>query len=83
MNKSDLKSGMTVQYRNGWLRLVRLSVEKDDELIIVELNRSGTLLESYDKDMNCIDYPGLDIVKVYAADNNQISTKKLLWEREG
>src|SRR5690554_6912193 len=57
MKKSDLKSGMIVEYRNGDKRLV-----VNDDLI----GASGSgVLSDYDNDLKCVGYDDLDIMKLY------------------
>lgn len=91
MKKSDLKTGMVVETRNGEKYLVMLNTDyKDMELI----NFKGGYLSlySYNSELIFTEQPfrEFDIVKAYSVENSirwLLSNKecmefKLIWERE-
>lgn len=87
MNKSDLKVGYLVRYRNGSLRMV-MPVEECDFVFVGE-DGSWMGCEDYDEQLTCNNFEELDVVEIYGFSkhaNNPLKTetsdRKLLWERQ-
>ena len=92
MKKSDLKSGMIVEFRNGIQDIVMLNPECEGrELISLE---GGSLrLDDYNEDLTyrIASNANWDIVKIYSLGSSishillnkekTLSNKKLIWER--
>lgn len=80
MKKQDLRSGMTVEYRDGDRRLVLLNSKNGDVLVEIINGRCITVnnLKYYNEKLESLDGDGkyLDIVKVFDINN------KLIWERK-
>lgn len=89
MNKSQLKTGMVVQLRDGQRARVLLGTGNSGDII------SGDTwfpIDSMSKDMRygrSNDYPESDVMKVYQPQNNGAHSNinspnmDLIWEREG
>lgn len=84
MKKSDLRTGMWVEYRTGEKRMVALAVK--DYGNIIAGNGGWNALDSYSDDLINEDTEKCDIVKIYDIDYigniNEIPTRKPIWERE-
>lgn len=83
MKKSDLKPGMVVEYADGDKRLVTTI---NDSLFLMSECAFATL-ESFNEDLTCNGYSGMDIVKVYQPkEPSSLGTlfecKKCIWERQ-
>jgi hypothetical protein len=95
MKKSDLKTGMLVQYNNGDYSIVLKDVETQhyghQELFFADVEKIGFMTgDSYNDNLVCEGRFGSNytIKKVYSAprDSMKLNTsteeRKLLWERE-
>lgn len=87
MKKSDLKSGMVVEYRDGRRRLV-IWMEEMKKLVFVG-GDGWTGEGSYNDDLTSQNYPELDIVKVYQlvkgfrfGEMMDVGQGELIWSRE-
>lgn len=87
MKKSDLKSGMVVEYRDGRRRLVIWMEEMKKLVFVGEDGWQGD--ESYNDDLTVQNYQELDIVKVYQAVQGynfnkmlNVGQDELIWSRE-
>jgi hypothetical protein len=83
MTKSDLKTGMRVKYRNGFVRVILLDTTEGD-IVQVEMGSSFSLTR-YNEDLT-VKYgdKNFDIMEVYQCDPCQILTDKvgnLIWKR--
>jgi hypothetical protein len=90
MKKSDLKTGMTVVFRNLRVSIVMLdcvSIQKYGRIdLLADVSGGFMRLVSYNDDLETKDRDStdFDIIKVYINDNGHIiegETKKLIWER--
>ena len=88
MNKSDLKTGMRVEHRNGRMSIVVLGIDGGDR-IVNERSRDG--LDYYDDNFNNNkNYHEFDFVRIYDKPDYidipnlfNIELKgELLWERQ-
>jgi hypothetical protein len=93
MKKSDLRTGMMIETRNGKKALVMLGCDDGDNLVCVDMNDDSTTycpLRFYNENlkisaMNCTED---DIVKVYRSLPNcemvsfKQTSKDLIWERK-
>jgi len=92
MKKSDLKTGMLVENRNGKIGLVMLQTSNGDVLVgggnIPDSQQTWSPFRSLNEDLTYPGLPGSDIVKVYEFPSNSegASFKKdrrnLIWERK-
>ena len=85
MKKSDLKTGMTVEYSEGGLAKVLINTERGN--ILVSPDDTWTNIDSYNDNLERIDNVNeLTIVKVFSLTSAhkglQFGTSKLLWERQ-
>ncbi len=82
MRKSDLKTGMWVELRNGNSHIVLLDTPNEGDV----LGGNGwNRFSSYSRDLTNRSYKTLDIVKVFEVhptDAFSGEDKKLIWERE-
>ena len=82
MKKSDLKSGMLVEYRNGYKRMIM------SHNLVDENGRIVSNLSVYNEELCSIGYLGkeLDIMKVYDVYKGgfdfECKHRNLLWERK-
>ena len=83
MKKSDLKTGMWVEYRSGKKVIVLLNTENGD--VLVDGGRWNSLYH-YDENLNCSFSSGCDIVAVYRigviTDALEFNSAEKIWERE-
>jgi anti-sigma28 factor (negative regulator of flagellin synthesis) len=91
MKKSDLRTGMLVQTREGYFALVMLNTETEDCLVSDggSNDRAWCMLDTYNEDLERFGIPSSDIVAVYSSKrSNQhrgsFSTlhRDRLWKRE-
>ena len=89
MEKSELKVGYLVRYRNGELRIV-MPVEKSYGFVFINEEGSWMGYEDYNKSLMCIGDKEFDIVEVYGFSKyipdvlkTNINDRELLWKREG
>lgn len=83
MNKSELKTGMWVEYRDGRIKMVALKTDYGDILC-----GGGTWneLSNYDENWNSKTMSILDIIKIFkpnslGAFNAEPETKNIIWQR--
>ena len=86
MKKSDLKSGMQIEQRDGDRMIVFIDSPAGD--VFVKVNGDDCdRLNMFDEDL-CHEYnKEYDVVKIYSSDditgyNNKISSEDLIWERK-
>lgn len=93
MNKSDLKTGMVVEVKNGEKYLVMLNAE-NKSMSLINFNGGFMSLDDYDESLNCVNGDDVDewsVIKVYSLEKNisvifsctnrVIKNAKVLWER--
>lgn len=87
MKKSDLKTGMVVELRDGTMCMVLLDTPCGD--VFVNVN-GWSDMNSYDDDWRCFPliYRGFDIIRVYSAESayqmvfSRWGDMKMIWERK-
>lgn len=92
MKKSDLKSGMLVETRDGSLAIVMLNTPKGDALVSnheeIEEEKTWKSLKEHNNDLTSSFDEDDDIVKVYNFDSNSNGAslskncREIIWERE-
>lgn len=88
MNKSDLKAGYIVEFRNGEIAEAKIVEFKGKETVIFYCydGKGFTLLSNYDEDLNNNYKEELSITKVYGYPKNTTNMSKtwrnILWERK-
>jgi hypothetical protein len=84
MKKSDLKTGMWVEYRNGEKRMVALNTKEGDVLIGIEYGRA--LLSGFNENLEHKFHNSMGIVAIYQAncygDILKEEKAKKIWERQ-
>ena len=84
MKKSDLKTGMWVEYRSGEKRMVALNTPYGD--VLVTTNSGHTKLLDFTENLTHQDFKNMDIVAVYQSraykDILQEYKAEKIWQRE-
>lgn len=85
MKKSDLKSGMHVELRNGHTYMV-LTDGYYGGFCLILIGAVGWASDAWDEDMTCQESKNLDVMKVHTAPIYNVmeisNQRKLVWERE-
>lgn len=89
MKKSDLKTGMTVELRDGKLYKVIKDVHTDNyghqEYLFLR-DKGFNIVDCYMEDLRNKNYSDFDVIKIYDKKSDgeilEIDTSKLLWERK-
>lgn len=86
MTKSDLKSGMLVQYANGKIRLVIENFDGHDTVLLGKVGERWSHLSNWNDDLTHKSYNALDIVRVYhhnlgyyGTDISKVQPDNLIW----